>query len=185
MKKLLSVLLALLLALSAVCCAAAEGVVFTTAYFTLTLPDDWDFDTTPLDDEEDEEGFEYLGLFGSTDDVGILAMAYLVYYEDLTDISLWNAGEEELKEYTNILLEEFADSKPEAIGTVMAGKIPLVLIRAADKDGEFVYADTVTNGYSIQFEFYATDTEGEKDLPLTDEHIEQIKTILASFTPAA
>jgi hypothetical protein len=115
----------------------------------------------------------------------LLGGAYLVYYEDLKDISLWNSGEEELKEYADVLLEEFADSKPELIGTVTAGKIPLVLIRGADKDGEFVYADTVTNGYSIQFEFYATDSEGEKELPITEEHIEQIKTILASFKPAA
>ena len=115
----------------------------------------------------------------------LLGGTYLVYYEDLKDIALWNASEEQLKEYADLLLEEFADANPELIGTVTAGKIPLVLIRAADKDGEFVYADTVTNGYSIQFEFYATDTDGDKDLPLTDEHIEQIKTILASFVPAA
>ena len=86
---------------------------------------------------------------------------------------------------TDILLEEFADANPEMIGTVTVGKIPLVLIRGADKDGEFVYADTMTNGYAIEFEFYVTDDEGDQQLPITDEHIVQIETILASFEPAA
>jgi hypothetical protein len=181
MKRFFVLMTAVALFLSVVCAAVAQ--TFTTAYFSMELPDGWEIDTEDL---EKKEGEESLGFFGGKMGDGLLVGgAYLVYYEDLKDISLWNAGEEELKEYTNILLEEFADSKPEAIGTVMAGKIPLVLIRGADKEGEFVYADTVTNGYSIQFEFYATETEGDKELPLTDEHIEQIKTILASFKPAA
>ncbi len=181
MKRFFVLMTAVALFLSVVCAAVAQ--TFTTAYFSMELPDGWEIDTEDL---EKKEGEESLGFFGGKMGDGLLVGgAYLVYYEDLKDISLWNAGEEELKEYTNILLEEFADSKPEAIGTVMAGKIPLVLIRGADKEGEFVYADTVTNGYSIQFEFYATETEGDKELPLTYEHIEQIKTILASFKPAA
>ena len=164
----------------AVACAAAE--TFSTSYFSLELPDGWEIDTTDLEKKEDEES---LGFFaGKIGDGLLLGGAYLVYYEDLKDIALWNASEEQLKEYADLLLEEFADANPEMIGTVTVGKIPLVLIRGADKDGEFVYADTVTNGYSIQFEFYAMDSDGEKDLPLTDEHIKQIETILASFKPA-
>jgi len=181
MKRFFVLMTAAVLFLSVACAAAAE--TFSTSYFSLDLPDGWEIDTTDLEKKENEES---LGFFaGKMGDVILLGGAYLVYYEDLKDISLWNSGEEELKEYADVLLEEFADSKPELIGTVTAGKIPLVLIRGADKDGEFVYADTVTNGYSIQFEFYATDSEGEKELPITEEHIEQIKTILASFKPAA
>ena len=32
---------------------------------------------------------------------------------------------------------------------------------------------------------YVTDSEGEKYYPLTDEYIEQFKTILTSFKPVA
>ena len=39
-------------------------------------------------------------------------------------------------------------------------------------------------GYAIEFEFYVTDDDGEKQLPITDQDIEQIKTILATFRPA-
>ncbi len=181
MKRFLVLMTAAVLFLAVACAAASE--TFSTSYFSLELPDGWEIDTTDLEKKENEES---LGFFaGKVGDGLLLGGAYLVYYEDLKDIALWNASEEQLKEYADLLMEEFADANPELIGTVMVGKIPLVLIRAADEDGEFVYADTVTNGYSIQFEFYATDTEGDKDLPLTDEHIEQIKTILASFTPAA
>ena len=115
----------------------------------------------------------------------LIGGAYLVYYEQLKDIALWNSSEEELKEYTEALLDEFADNNPELIGTVMAGRIPLVLIKGADADGEFLYADTMTNGYAVEFEFFVTDAEGEKQLPLTERHIEQVKTLLATFQPAA
>ena len=183
MKRIVTLLLALLLGLSAICCAAAEGVTFTTPYFTITLPDDWDFDTTPLDDEEDEEGFEYLGLFGSTEDVGILAMAYLVYYEDLTDISLWNADEDDMALYIEAILDDFEDDDPELLGTVTAGSIPFVLIRGTDEDGEYLYADTMTNGYAIEIEAFVLDEDGETQLPFTDEYIEQFKSILETFLP--
>ena len=65
----------------------------------------------------------------------------------------------------------------------MAGNVPFVLIRCADDEGEYVYADTITNGYSIQFEAFMADEENIQ--PLTDEAIEQFKTILATFKPAA
>ena len=180
MKRFFILMTAAVLFLSIACAAAAE--TFSTNYFSLELPEDWEIDTTDLEKKEGEESLGFFG--GKVGDGLLLGGAYLVYYEDLKDFALWNSSEEELKEYTDILLEEFADANPEMIGTVTVGKIPLVLIRGADKDGEFVYADTVTNGYSIQFEFYAMDSDGEKDLPLTDEHIKQIETILASFKPA-
>ena len=82
-------------------------------------------------------------------------------------------------------MEEFEDSNPELIGIVTADKIPLVMIRMHDDDGDFLYVDTVTNGYAIQFEISVTDSEGEKFYPITDEYIEQVKTILATFKPAA
>ena len=167
--------------LSIVCAASAQ--TFSTAYFTIKLPDGWEIDTDDLEKKENEETLGFFG--GETSDGFVLGGAYLVYYENLKDISLWNASEEELQEYADALLEDYEDTNPQLIGTVTAGKIPLVLIRGADKDGEFVYADTMTNGYAIEFEFYVTDDEGDQQLPITDEHIVQIETILASFEPAA
>jgi len=180
MKRIISILAVLALVLSAACAAFADGQDFTTAYFTLKLPENWIIDTEDL---EKKEGEESLGFFGDDREGGLVGAAYLVYYEELKDFALWNADEQGLQAYTDTLLEEFADLSPVSLGTVMAGKVPLVLIRCSDEEGEFVYADTVTNGYTIQFEFYVPDDETEKMLPVTDECIEQIKAILETFAP--
>ena len=136
-------------------------------------------------DQESEQAQETLGFFGEPSDEGLVAAAYLVYYKEMKDVKLWDASEEELKEYTDGLLKDLEDVHPELIGVVKADKVPLVLIKGSDEDGEFLYADTVTNGYAIEFEFYISDAEGEKQLPFTDAQIEQVKTILATFKPAA
>ena len=181
MKRLISLAVAAVLMLSAAF-AAAEGVTFSTPYFTMELPDGWIIET---DDLDKKEGEETLGYFGSPDQIGLVCGAYLVYYEELKDFALWNASEEEVNAYTEVLMEEFEDSNPELIGILTADKIPLVMIRMHDDDGDFLYVDTVTNGYAIQFEISVTDSEGEKFYPITDEYIEQVKTILATFKPAA
>ena len=182
MKRFFLLLMTAVLLLPAAC-ALADGVTFSTAYFSLQLPEGWEIDTTDLEKKDDAED---LGFFGGKTAEGFLTGgAFLVYYENLKDMSLWNAGEQELKDYQDALLEDFEKNNPELVGTVMAGKIPLVIIRGNDDEGDFVYADTITNGYAIEFEFYVTDDDGEKLLPITDQDIEQIKTILATFQPAA
>ena len=40
----------------------------------------------------------------------------------------------------------------------------------------------MTNGHAIQIEAYVTDSK-EKIYPLTEENIEQFKSILATFVP--
>ena len=181
MKKITALVLAMLLTLSMIGGALAD--TFTTKYFTLELPEGWETDMDDLEDYS-EEGMEALGFFGSTDeDVTLVAVAYLVYYEELKDFSSWNASEEEIDEYKDIMLEALEDDKPEYLGTVMAGSIPFILIHGEDEEAEYLYADTVTNGNVIQIQAYMADDE--KYYPLTDEAIEQFKTILATFKPAA
>lgn len=183
MKRLISLGIALLLVLSAVCCASAEGKTFKTPYFTLTLPSGWDGDTG--DAEVDEDGMEYLGYLGEDKKVGLFVEAYLMYYEDFKDVSLWNADQAEIKEYAEIVLDDYADDDPEWIDTVMAGKIPFVLIQAEDEDGEYLYADTMTNGYAIIFIAYVLDEDGETEYPITQKHIDAFKSILETFQPVS
>lgn len=188
MKRLFSLILAVVLVLSVACAAAAEGVTFTTQYFTLQLPDNWETDYEDLQKEDDEED---LGYFYDTAEIGLVGAAFLVYYEQLKDISLFNENEETIQEYIDAITEELEEYKPQYLETVTAvpdagmKAIPIVLFKVADDEGDFIYADTITNGYSIQFEFYVTDAEGEKMYPITDEYIELIKTILATLKPAA
>ena len=89
-----------------------------------------------------------------------------------------------MQAYLEAVLEDFKDDNPEYLDTVMAGKIPIVLIKATDAAGEYLYADTMTNGYAIQIEAFVTDnSDEEKSYPLTEEKIEQFKSILATFVP--
>lgn len=183
MKRIVSLVFALVLALSAVCGAAAAEKTFKTAYFTLTLPKGWDFDTE--DAGVDEDGDEYLGLFGEDKDIGIIVFTYMVYYEDYKDVSLWNVNQAEMDAYIKDLLYQFSDDDPEYIDTVMAGKIPFVLIKATDEEGEYLYAETMTNGYAIAFDCYVYDEDGENQYPFTQKYVEQIKSILETFQPVS
>ena len=178
MKRMICILLSLALALPALLCAA-EGVTFKSSYYTLTLPAGWEIDT---DDAGPEDGYEFLGGFYSPDDTGLVVFAYLEYYEELADVSLWDADDELIQEYADILLEDFSDDNPEYIGVVKAGAIPFVLVRCTDEYGDYLYADTMTNGYAVEFEVYVMDWD-EHQYPLTDAYIEQFENILATFQP--
>ena len=182
MKRLISLALTLALVLSAVCCAAAEGVVFRTDYFTVTLPDGWEADTDTSGFEQYDD-YQYLGCFLAPDDIGMIAGAYLAYYEDWSDFSLWNADEASIQDYVDVILEDLEDDSPEFLGLVYAGSIPFVLIRAADDYGDYLYAETMTNGYAIQFDGYVTDLDGIVQYPLSEEDIEVFRSILISFQP--
>lgn len=181
MKKLTALLLAFALVLCAVS-SLAEGNVFTTKYFTLTLPDTWDIGTDPA--EESEDGEEDLGYFyDAVNEIGLTVSVYMDFFEEMKTVSLWNADEATLKDYTDMLLEELGEDRPVSLGTVMAGNIPFVVIRGTDEYGDYLYAETMTNGYAIEIEAIVTDPDGYKVYPLTDAHIEQFKNILLSFVP--
>ncbi|MBR6705061.1 MAG: hypothetical protein IKI84_00065 [Clostridia bacterium] len=179
MKRTLCILLTLALAMPAFLYASAEGAVFTTPYYTLTLPEDWEID---MSDTGSEDGYEYLGCFYAPDDRGLAVYAFLEYFEDMKDFSLWNAGVDEIREYAEMAMEDLADDDPVFLGTVMAGSIPFVLIRGTDGDGNYLYADTMTNGYVIEFEAYVLDWD-DNVYPVTDRHIEQFRDILATLVP--
>ena len=185
MKRTISLFFALVLALSAVCCVTSAEETFKTPYFALTLPDGWLIDTSEADAAVDEYGEQFLGVFGDDEAIGMIVEAYLVFYEELKDVSLWNYSDAELKDYTDSLLEEFEDDDPKYLDTVMVGQIPFVLIKATDVDGEYLYADTMTNGYAIELCAYVTDEDAETMYPITEKHIEQCKSILATFQPVS
>jgi hypothetical protein len=178
MKRITGLLLALALVLTTVSAALAD-VTFTTKYFTLSLPQGWIIETENLDPEE---GMESLGFAGSPEEPGLVIAAYLQYDEESAGTSLWNASDADLDAYAKLVMEDFRDDNPEYLGTVKANNnIPFVLIKGRDADGEYLYADTLTNGYYIMIEAFVADEK--KYYPLTDEAVEQFKSILATFAP--
>lgn len=183
MKKLTAIVLSLLLTLGIVS-AMAGGETFTTKYFTMELPEGWETDTSDLQSDE-AENLEDLGVFGKAEGKGLICEAFKIYYEDLKDLKLWEADDETLKEYAGLIMEDFSDDSPVFLDIVKAGSLPFVLVKAADEDGDYLYADTITNGHAIVFMAYVVDADGETVLPLTDAYIEEFKTILNTFKPAA
>lgn len=185
MKRTISLVFALVFALSALWGAALAEETFITPHFTLPLPDGWISDTTEADQEFDEEGIQYLGVLYEDKAVGLVVKAYLQIYEDWKDVSLWNADDATIKEFADALMDEYPEDHPEYLGVLMAGKIPFVMIRGEDKDGEYVYAETMTNGNAVLLFAFVADEEGNSSssYPLTGEYIELLKTIVKSFLP--
>ncbi|MBR6185895.1 MAG: hypothetical protein IKQ41_06485 [Clostridia bacterium] len=182
MKRFISLFFALLLALSCLGCAHAEGVTFKTNYYTLTLQEGW---TVSMEDANSEmaENLVFLGGFYAPKAKDLVVEAWLAYYEDLKDKALWNGDEAFLQEYIDIVLDDYAEDNAVYLDTVMADKIPFVLIKCEDAEGEYLYADTMSNGYAIVFYAYVTDYDAEKTFPLKDADIEQFKAILSTFKP--
>ncbi|MCR4875863.1 MAG: hypothetical protein K5922_01675 [Clostridiales bacterium] len=181
MKRLTSSLLAVFFAALLLAGAAADGVTFQTAYFTMTLPEGWQTDTEA--EKDAQEGTDSLGSFAEPEDIGLVAGAWLMYYDELKNVSLWEYDEAELDDYAQELMESFAEDNPEYLGIVMAENVPFVVFRGTDEDGEYLYADTMTNGYAIVFTAFVSDMEGEKQYPISDEDTDQFLSILETFRP--
>ena len=180
MKHLVSVLLVSVLLLCAIPSAMAD-VQFRTDYFSMTLPDDSYIDKDGSGAEELGENVEKLGIFCPPESIGLVVGVYRVTYEDMQNVSLWIADEAELREYADAVLEDLKDDRPEYLGIVQAGSIPFVVVRGTDADGDYLYAETMLDGAAIEFWAFVADEEGEMSYPLTDELIEQFKSILATF----
>ena len=181
MKKTLSLILILSVLLTAAWAAADDSVLFENEYYTLTLPGNWRID---LDDVKKEGTFEDLGFMYAREDDGLAIEAGLEYYERLDGISLWDADEEDFQAYVDMILEEFAEDGAYVLDPVYASAIPFIIIRCEDDDGEYFYAETVTNGYVLSFYAYALDWDSNY-LPLKNKHLDTFREILGTFQPNA
>ena len=183
MKRIAVILLALALLAAMACPALGEAAnTFSTAYYTLTLPEGWTIETSDLDKEENSEE---LGALYDPNDPGMVLEAGLIYYKDLDDITLWNADENTMQAYIDAILSDFEEDNPEYVTTLNAGAIPFIVIRAEDDDGPYYYIDTMTNGYAVVFYAYCASSDSDATLPLTDADWAQIEQILSTFQPVA
>ena len=181
MKRIFTLMVAALLVL-ALCPALAEvGKIFTTDYFTLTLPKDWEIDTSDLEKDGD---FQELGSLYAPEVPGLVMEAGLMHYADMEDISLWNADEKTMQDYIDATLEDLKDDNPKYETTLNVNGIPFIVISAEDKDGPFRYIDTMTNGYAVVFYAYVANDDDDKLLPMSDDDWAQVESILATFKPA-
>ena len=182
MKRLACALLSMLLLLALGGCACAEPLTqqFKTDYYSLSLPENW-----IIDDEDLEKGrnYEDLGAAYAPELIGLVIEAALVHYENMSDVSLWRADEDELQAYIDDVLADYRDDSPEYVKTLWVDGIPFVVIRAEDEDGPYLYADTMTNGYALEFYGYVAMSGIKKTLNISDESFALFEQILSSFKP--
>lgn len=204
MKRTFSMLFVLALLVSAACCAVAEqetilmeepglevesnigkgqdageeqeGQTFKTDYYFLSIPADWEIST---DDLETEETYKELGILYAPGDPGMIVETSLAYSEKLKDVILWDSTDEQIQEYVDTLLSDYADDNPEYLGRIQVGNIPFILIKAQDEVGPYHYAETITNGYKLMFFAYSE----EDSAALTEEQYGQFLNMLGSFSP--
>ena len=153
---------------------------FATGYFTLDIPGDWEIDTSDLDKED---GYEELGDIYASGKGGMVIETGLVTYENLKDISLWNADEATMQSYIDSVLSDYADDHAEYVDTIRAGSIPFVAFKCQDEDGPYYYLDTMTNGYAIEFFAYVLDEDGETMMEPTAADWALLQRIVTSFKP--
>lgn len=180
MKRTITLLLVALMLLTPLWAALAEGgKTFTTEYYTLTLPQDWEIDTSDLDKDED---FQELGTLLAPEVPGLVLEAGLVHYSELDDVSLWNMDEAGMQDYIDSVLEELGDGA-EYKTTLRVGNIPFVVCHVEDSDGPYEYIDTMTNGYAVVFYAYVADDDSDALMPMSDAEWAQVESIIATFKP--
>ena len=180
MKKFFIIVAAFLLVFSLVCGALAEGegVVFRTDYYTLELPEGWKVEGP--DPENDLEKSKELGYFQGPADVDITVAAGASKHFNPERVAPY-AGEQGAAAYTELILEFFKEKSVEYLGTVTVGDIPFILVKYAEDELTCLDVSAVVNNEEIEFIVYIADKDNFYSI--TDEAIEQFKTILETFKP--
>ncbi len=179
MKRIVSLLLACALWLCAAAFAEKSENLFETKYYTMRAPEGWVCD---YDDLKKEEKSWELGYIFRKPDYQLCVFAGLDYYSNWSDVSLWRGREEDMREYKDVLLKDYKDYSPELVETVTVGKIPFLVMKLTDNDAVFYYAETMTNGYAVSFEYYALDARSEWR-NVTDEEYRLFIEMLKTFEP--
>jgi FlaG/FlaF family flagellin (archaellin) len=174
MKKRMAVLL--MLALVFTLTAAAAQTYTSGNYYTIVYPDSLQMDDTSHTDESSENNQWLFTLSG--DDY--LIDAALTSVEEFANFSHYSATDAEKANYLSEVLSTFADSNPSLVDVVeTADGIPFYIFSLEDSDGVYYYAETITNGISVNFCCYYYDATIPPDTML----LYNLESVLRSFTP--
>ena len=179
MKRLFGAVLILVLVLSLSCALGELGQTFETKHYTLSIPDGW---TVDKDDLNSKPGSWELGYAYAPEDDAMCIRATLDFYDSWDGISLWSADEDEMNEYRQAMMEDYAQYAPVLIDILYVGRIPFFVMRLTDDGEVFYWAETMTNGYVVGLECYALDKKGDyRDV--TDAERDLFIDILRTFEP--
>ena len=175
MKKLAALSLALLLALGI---TAATAETYTApGFYTITYPDGLTLDNTSYTDENSEDEV-WLFLLSNEE---YMLDAYITKLDEYANVSLYSATDEQREAYVEDTLDDYADYNPELVETVTTDEgIPFYVFSMQESDGAYYYAETITNGMSVNFYAYYVDAS----LPLDDALLSNLHDVLASLRKA-
>lgn len=181
-------LCALLMLLCAACPnpAYAEPVVYEGA-FSIDPPDGWIF--IPGDWESEEDSI-YAGFIAGEDGETPIIYIDLFYYEEYKGRSLSEDAPEDRDAYKDEILTSFEEYDPVRLESewryTSAQQIPFVCLDGKDSEGNYLYAETLINGWAVTFECYAiTGKLFIRTRPLTDEEKAIFDAVIESFVMTA
>ncbi|MDD2649343.1 MAG: hypothetical protein PHI27_00375 [Eubacteriales bacterium] len=154
-------------------------------FFSLSVDDSYIIEEYGEEGAE-EDGYIALGVLQNDD-----AYVYIstLHDDEYEGFNMFSASEDEIKEYLDYIMEDLAEYGAEEVGIYNAEitvnnqkvKIPFVIVRIADEEGQYYYAETMTSGYAITIEI----SPAEEGAELRDYELEELKRILDGFMPAA
>lgn len=151
--------------------------------FTLDLGNEWKADVSDLAEYTDPEtGYFYLGTLYGHDMVVELSISD--YRDQYGDFSLYDATEKEKKQYRQDTDDMFREAGCRAVYVKTTADNPygipfIVYFDHCETDGEVYYFDTISGGWCITLYCYAY----YEDDSLTQAHLDQLLSLLATFRP--
>lgn len=157
MKKILSVLLSFLVALSA-CSALGEAVYSASGLFSIVYPDGMTIDDQTYREDSTPDSIWLLMLYNDQSTVDVVMDNLGPGYEDF---SLSGADSREREAYESDLLDTFSGLNIQLLGTLDSKDGTLFELYSYINFGALSYAaETVRNGWAIQFQCYpSADTD--------------------------
>ncbi len=176
---LLVLTLVLAAALAAGACAEELTQVFTTSYYTLSVPGNWIVDTGSLWSDED---YEELGVLEAPTDVGLVIECAAFGDLDEDYEALWDGvSEDSLDACVVALMEDYEDDDPEYLGALWTDGVPIVVLSAEDDEGPYFCVDTVVNGRELSFLAYVANADSDRTLEPSEEDVALLKRIIGSI----
>ncbi|MBE5793067.1 MAG: hypothetical protein E7323_00095 [Clostridiales bacterium] len=177
MKRFLALLLCVLMC--AACCSALAVEYNANNIFTIT----YDENAYAIDNSTylEENTNEYIWMFmlynEASDAVVDVAMEAL---PEFADLSLFSATAEERNSYVDATLEIFADANIKLLDTITVSdiQIPFYIYALEDENGAYLTAETVVNGWAINFSTYHMATSDADDALLN-----VLEEIVKTFQP--
>lgn len=176
-RKLLSLFLCLVLC--AFICSASAAEYSANGIFTITYDENaYAFNNSAYLEENTSTYIWLFMLYHQAEDVVVdVDMEYIPEFEDLT---LFSATTGERSNYVNATLDAFTDQDIKLMDTftVSGMNIPFYVYSMTDEVGVHLTAETIVDGWAINFSTYHMDTTEADDALLN-----VLEEIVTSFVP--